>query len=424
MTRDVHAEIVLVGDELLKGERRDAHLPWLARRLADAGVRVVRAVVVGDTIDAIAAATREARRRAAVVVVTGGLGPTPDDVTREGFAAAFDRELVFDAGSWAAIEAFFAERGRTPTAANRRQAMVPAGARVLPNPQGTAPGCLLEHDGVVAAMLPGPPRELRPMFTAHVEPVLRERFRAPALRVVTFRTIGIGETDLMERFGGLLAGLRAWRVSSLPSIVGVDIVLTARDAEPGADAEAEAGRVEAALREALGTKLFECGPRPLPRVVHDRLVERGDTLAVAESLTGGLIGARLTDQPGSSAYLLADVVAYANAAKVELLGVAPEALETHGAVSEPVAAAMAHGARRRTGATWGISTTGIAGPTGATPRKPVGLVFLGVAWEGGADVRRVRYRGDRDVVRERAAWGALWMLYDRLAREAVAGRGD
>ncbi len=418
MARSPVAEIVLVGDELLKGERRDAHLPWLARRLADLGVRVARAEVVRDDAGAIADAVRAARSRADVVVVTGGLGPTPDDVTRDGFAAAFDRDLAFDADSWAAIEAFFERYGRTPTEASRRQAMIPRGARALPNTQGTAPGCLLEFDGGLAAMLPGPPRELRPMFTEHVEPVLRERFGAAPLRVETFRTIGIGETDLMARFGEMLEALRAWRVSSLPSITGVDIVLTARDDAPAdADAEGELERVHAALRDGLGTKLYERGPRTLARVVHDRLVERGETLAVAESLTGGMIGAALTDFPGASAYLLADVVAYANEAKVELLGVSRDDLAAHGAVSEPVAAAMAHGARRRTGATWGVSTTGIAGPTGATPTKPVGLVYLGVAWEDGTDVRRVRYRGDRDVVRERAVHGALWMLFDRIARE-------
>jgi len=409
-------ELILVGDELLKGERSDAHLAWLGRALLQSGVRIARAQAVGDTVEAIAEAVRESAARARVVITTGGLGPTTDDITRDGVAAALGLGLAFDAPTWEAIVAFFAARGREASENNRRQAMFPEGARILGNAQGTAPGFAVESRDLTVFVLPGPPLEMRPIFEAAVRARVAEIFGREPLRVETFRTTGIGESQMVSTLGEAIEKADGYVVSFLPSLVGVDVVLTqAPGAAADAPLESEAARVEKLLRDHLGAKLYEHGERSLAGVVHDLLVRRRETLGVAESLTGGSIGQTLTDIPGASAYFLAGAVTYSDASKRAMLGVAEETLARYGAVSEETCTEMAHGIRRSAGATYGIATTGIAGPTGGTAKKPVGLCYLGLAWEGGCHVKRVRYHGERDAVRRRAAHGALWLLYDHLA---------
>jgi nicotinamide-nucleotide amidase len=283
------------------------------------------------------------------------------------------------------------------------------------NMRGTAPGFALETRGTTTFVLPGPPHELRRMFERDVAPRLAAVVDRPPLRVETFRTFGIGESQLMERVGETLEGVVHFAVSSLPWISGVDIILTARpDADEG-NLDAEAARVESVLTEALGTKLYEHGQRSLAEVTGARLAARGETVAAAESLTGGLIGTLFTDVPGSSRYVLADVVAYSNASKTAFTGVDDASIARDGAVSEAVCRQMAEGVRRRCGADWALSTTGIAGPTGGSPDKPVGLVYLGLAWDGGCEVKRRVFAGERGDVRMKSAAGAIWMLYDRLA---------
>jgi nicotinamide-nucleotide amidase len=408
-------EIVLVGDELLKGERTDAHASYLGRELGRCGVRVARAHVVGDSIDSIAAVVGDRFPRTRVLIVTGGLGPTPDDITREGVAKALGLRLEFHEPSWEAIEKFFAERGRSATDVNRQQAMLPAGSVVISNELGTAPGFVVDRDDTTVFVLPGPPAEVRPMVESGVLPRIRDVFRREPVRVETFRTIGVGESKIREIIGHKLDAIAAFAVSSLPSRYGVDIVLTER---PGTDdrplLDIEADGFERDLRDTVGNYFYERGERSLFEVVHDILVTRGETLAAAESLTGGWIGKRFTDIPGSSAYLLCDVVAYADDAKVEFLDVRRETLAEYGAVSEETCTEMAHGIRHRTGATYGLATTGIAGPAGGTPKKPVGLTYIGVSWDGGGLVKRQVYRGARDDVRQRASHGAVWLLFDRL----------
>lgn len=412
------AEVIVVGDEILKGERHDAHIAWLGRALARYGARVNAAAVVGDDEDAIASAVRDRLGRVRVLIVTGGLGPTPDDVTRDGVARGLGRDLEFDEASWAAITAFFAERGRIATENNRRQAHFPAGADVLGNARGTAPGFAAEAQGTTTFVVPGPPHEMQRMFEHEVAPRMSAIFNRPPLRVETFRTFGVGESQLMEWFEDLLGGVEAYRVSSLPWITGVDIILTARPGASEAALDTEAEEVAAGLADRLGTKLYEHGIRALAEVVGAELARRRETVAVAESLTGGMIATLLTDHAGASTYLLADVVAYSNASKHDLLGVDPALVEAYGAVSEPVCRAMAEGARARTGATWALSTTGIAGPTGATPDKPLGLTWIGLAGVGQTKVKRRVFAGERHDVRRKSAYGALWMLYDRLMRPA------
>ena len=411
-------EVILVGDELLRGQRGDEHLAFLGREVRALGARVSRAHTVSDDVAAIAGLVRERLPRTRALILTGGLGPTADDVTREGVAEALDLGLEFDEPTWAWIREFFAARGRTPTDANRRQAHFPAGSEIFANARGTAPGFAVTAGDAVVFVLPGPPPELQPMAREFVFPRLARLFDLPPLRVETFRTIGVGESQLVEMLGDAAAGLGAFTVSWLPTVAGVDVVLTARRGAEAAAMDAEAERLHARLGEALGTRYFERGERPIAGVVGDLLAARGETLSAAESLTGGTVARLVTAHPGASAYFLAGVVAYADEAKRELLGVRAETLGQYGAVSEETCTEMAHGIRRRSRSTYGVATTGIAGPTGATPHKPVGLTFMGVAWEGGVQVKRVIYPGDRSAVRDRAAHGALWLLYDHLRRHA------
>ncbi len=415
MTRH-DVEVLLIGNELLRGERRDAHLAFVGQAVQRAGVKVDECRAVGDTVDTIAAAVRERLPRTRVLVVTGGLGPTDDDVTREGIAEAVGAPLEFREDTWRQIEAFMSARGRTPTEANRRQAHFPRGAEILANSLGTAPGFALESEGAHVFVLPGPPPELQPMFDALVMPRLLALFERAPLRVETFRTIGVAESQLFEWLGPTTFALTAYSVSWLPSIAGVDVVLTQKRDAPPASLDPEAQTMHARMQEVLGTKYYERGTRPLALVVGEALRARRESVAVAESLTGGTVARLLTEHAGSSDYFLASAVTYSNESKSALIGVRPETIEQFGAVSEETCTEMAHGARRKVGATYGVATTGVAGPGGGTPHKPVGLVFIGVAWDGGSQIKRVIHAGDRSAIRDRAAHGALWLLHDRLSR--------
>ena len=410
------AEVLLVGNELLRGERRDAHLAFVAQAMQRTGVRIAECHCVGDDIHAIAEKLRERMVRTRVLVVTGGLGPTDDDVTREGVAEAVNQPLEFRDEQWSHIATFMAARGRTATEANRRQAHFPRDSEVLANPFGTAPGFALEYEGAHVFVLPGPPPELQPMLQALVVPRVSQLFTRPPLRVETFRTIGIAESQLFEMLGDTTFALRAYSVSWLPSIAGVDVVLTQKaDADAGALPD-EAENMHTRMQEALGSKYYERGMRPLALVTSDALRQRNESVSVAESLTGGSIARLFTEHAGSSDVFLASAVTYSDQSKISLLGVRADTIEQFGAVSEETCTEMAHGIRRRVNATYGVATTGIAGPGGGSPQKPVGLVFVGVAWEGGSQIKRVMYAGDRAVIRDRAAHGALWLLHDRLAR--------
>lgn len=408
-------EVIVVGDEILKGDRPDAHLSFIANRLIGCGVRVASAAVVGDDIDSIAGAVASAAKSARVVILTGGLGPTPDDITRLGVAKVFELELEFHEPSWQAIQKFFTERGFTAADVNRQQAEFPAGSDVMPNPLGTAPGFCLERPENTVFVMPGPSIEVHRMFEESVVPRIEAIFGRDPVRIETFRTIGVGESHLRTILGEELDAIESYAVSYIPSRIAVDVVLTAKAESAGSELlDTEADRIDQQLREKTGNKFFERGRRSLFGVVHDRLIKRGETLAVAESLTGGWIGKQFTDLPGSSDCFLADIVAYSNEAKIEFLGVNAETLETFGAVSDEVCTEMAHGVRHRTGATYGLATTGIAGPTGATPQKPLGLTFIGVSWDGGCTVKRLVYSGTRDDVRQRACNGVVWLLFDYL----------
>ena len=415
-------ELITIGDELLLGFTIDTNAAHLARELAAVGVQVVRRATVGDAAGDIATAVREALDRTGAVITTGGLGPTSDDMTKPAIAAVFGAEMVFDEGIWAGLRALWASRGWAgePPEANRAQAMVPRGARVLTNRHGSAPGIWLEDDrGRWVAMLPGVPREMRGMLADELLPVIRSRAASAGgagevLVSRTLRTTGIAESALAERLGELARAVEGLPLASLPGPDGVDLRVTARGLDAAA-ARDTLDRAIAALGGRVGPFAYGTDGADLAAVVLDGARARRHRIAVAESCTGGMLGARLTAVPGSSDVMVGGVIAYANEIKVALLGVPDAAIRAHGAVSEPVVRAMASGARRATGAEIGIGITGVAGPGGGTPDKPVGTVWIGVDVLGAVDARRATMVGDRDEVRRRAAQAALEMVRRALS---------
>ncbi|MHB1862635.1 MAG: competence/damage-inducible protein A [Gemmatimonadaceae bacterium] len=403
-------ELVTIGDELLLGFTVDTNAAHLARELAAIGVEIDRRTTVGDTAEAIAAAVRDGLDRAGAVITTGGLGPTSDDLTKPAIAALFGREMVFDEEHFAWMAERWRRRfDREIPAANRLQAMIPAGARKLRNQHGSAPGIWLEDDrGRWVAMLPGVPREMRGMLADTLAPMLSERVAGDrVVRSRTLRTTGVAESVLADRVEPV-AGAVGGDVSLayLPNVDGVDLRVTVRGL-PAADADRLLESAAAQLRAVVGPDVYGEGTADLAAVVLDACRGRGLSIGVGESCTGGLLGERLTNIPGSSDVFVGGVIAYANEIKTSLLGVPAAMIREHGAVSEPVVRAMATGARHRTGAEVGIGITGVAGPDGGTPEKPVGTVWVGVDLAG--EVRSVLLHswGDRQEVRQRAAQAAL-----------------
>ena len=411
-------ELINTGSELMLGRVLNTHQQWLCRQLADLGYIVNRQVAVADTADDIERAVREALGRADFILTTGGLGPTSDDITRDRIAALLGLKLSEDPAIVAHVESFFAKRNRPMPLSTRVQAMVPDGALVLGNAHGTAPGLALHvspnpfrPDGRPSwlVMLPGPPRELRPMFTNQVAPLLKEQLPLDADFVCrTLRTVGIGESYLEERIAGPLKPLTdaGLELGYCAHTGAVDVRFVARGC--GADADvAEAARIVYAL---AGEHIFGEGDDELERVLVRRLTERKQTLALAESCTGGFIANRVTNVPGASAVLLAGLVTYSNAAKQAFLGVRAETLAAHGAVSEAVAREMAEGCRARTGADFALGVTGIAGPGGGTPEKPVGTVFIALASAAGTKVINPVNRYDRETFKYLTSLQALELL--------------
>ncbi|MSR36834.1 MAG: CinA family nicotinamide mononucleotide deamidase-related protein [Gemmatimonadetes bacterium] len=411
----IRTVVVTVGDELLLGDTVDSNAARIGRALAELGAPVTRRETVGDEAQAIQAAVGRALADGDLVIVTGGLGPTPDDLTREAVARLLGRPLRLDPDVEAALRARYRAAGyRDFPETNLRQAMVPAGGRVLPNERGTAPGLALEREGRWVVLLQGVPRELEGMLAGPVADLVREvfvgRLRPPVHR--RLRTTGIAESKLAERVEELLPPERGpVRLAYLPSLRGVDLRFTVAGDVEHEEASGWLDRMEGAL-SGLSGHLFPGAD--LVEAVALELERSGRTLAVAESCTGGLIAMRLTDRSGSSRWFLGGVVAYADRAKVEQLGVPAETIAQAGAVSEEVARALAEGARRAFGADTGIGITGIAGPTGGTPEKPVGTVWYAVAVGERVDAEHRRFMGDREAVRERSAQAALNLLYRTL----------
>jgi nicotinamide-nucleotide amidase len=407
------AEIIAVGSELLTPFRTDTNSLWLTERLNTVGVEVKLKTIVGDDDARLEETIRDALKRSGIVVLTGGLGPTEDDITRKIAARSLGRRLLLDEKVLEEIRTKFLRWGRKMPEINARQAMVVEGAEVLPNPNGSAPGMYLEHEGRVVVLLPGPPREMKPMFDTNVLPKLSER--AGAVRVVrrVLRVAGLGESAVDERIAPVYTQYRNPQTTILFTNTDIEIHLTAQaKTEPEAELllDGLAGQIE----ERLGEAVFAFRGETMEEVVGLRLAVGGFTLATAESCTGGLIAHRLTEVPGSSTYFMEGVVTYSNEAKTRLLGVPAELIESRGAVSAEVAEAMAEGVKRRAGTDFGLSVTGVAGPGGGTEEKPVGLVYVALADDAHTEHRRLMLPGDRHLIRWRASQFALDLLRRRL----------
>jgi nicotinamide-nucleotide amidase len=412
-------ELLAIGNELLLGATTDTNSAWIARRLAEEGIAVARKTTVGDDVALIRDALDAALARRPVVICTGGLGPTPDDLTRLAVAELYGRAIVVDEAWVGVLRERYRSRGIEMPAINRVQGELPEGATLLPNDRGTAPGIALADPALgLTILLPGVPSEMRGLMEGHVLPLLHARLQ-PGGRVESrlLRTAGISEAALAERIGDVAAAVRPpVALAYLPQTTGVDLRVTWPDADP--DAGPRASRLLRDLEARLGGLIYAQDETDLAAVVGALLTRNGLTLALAESCTGGLLGKRLTDPAGASSFMLAGFITYANEVKRDLLGVTTATLAMHGAVSERCAQEMAAGARRTGAADVGVSITGVAGPSGGSEETPVGTVWIGVAFSDAVHARRFHFAGDRGEIRERSAQAALDTLRRLLLERA------
>ncbi|MDQ7040584.1 MAG: competence/damage-inducible protein A [Rhodothermus sp.] len=414
------AVLLTIGDELLTGVTINTNAAWLGAELTARGITVERIEVVGDHPEAICQALRRARAEAAVVIICGGLGPTHDDRTREALASCMSRPLRLQSELLAQIEAYFRQRGRPMPERNRVQALIPEGFVPLPNPVGTAPGLWLQDKAGIVVVLPGVPHELQTLMREVVLPRLEQLPGRPAVRQQILVTAGIGESDLQQRLAGIEALLSdTMQLAYLPDPYGVRLRLTVR-APSDEQARQHIEKLVRFIRERIGSHLVSTNEERLEVVVGQMLRRLNATMAVAESCTGGHLADCLTNVSGASAYFRGGVVAYDNAVKVAVLGVDPDVLAREGAVSEAVAVQMACGVRERLGAHLALATTGIAGPTGGTPDKPVGTVWIGLADAHTAFARRYYLPDDRQRFKQRATAAALDLLRRHLLQKMIS----
>jgi nicotinamide-nucleotide amidase len=415
------AEIIAVGSELLTPYRLDTNSLFLTDELNQLGIRVVYKNVVGDSLDDMRTCFAIAVLRADLIVASGGLGPTDDDRTRDAIAEVLSRKLQLNHEVLEKIKERFRRYNRTMPEINARQAMVPEGAAILPNSRGTAPGLWLEHEGHIVVLLPGVPIELRSIFETEVKPRLARLNHDERLFTRDLRITGLPESEVEQRVRPLYELYPDTDTTILAAPTGIQLHprIWSRDA---AKAEKLLDEIVDRMALALGENLFSTHGETLEEVVARVLVENHATIAVAESCTGGMLAERLTNVPGSSNYFLGGVVCYSNELKTAFVDVPAASIESKGAVSSEVALALASGIRRRTGATIGVGITGIAGPTGGTPEKPVGLVHIAIADERGSREHAIRFPGDRERIRLYATQSALDMVRRYFLYPAV-GRG-
>lgn len=417
---DMIAEIVAIGTELLMGQILDADAQYLSRRLQSLGISVYHHQTVGDNPQRMRDALSLALSRSDVVITTGGLGPTQDDISKEIAAELLGLEMAFDEPSWQAIQGYFARMGRVCPENNKRQAMFAKGCAILDNACGTAPGCLIEQDGKMVVQLPGPPHEMAEMFDRHVYKLLAER-TGGCIASRYIRIYGLGESQVAQMCAGYIESDGEVSVAPYCQLGECQLRVTARGDSEEAALDKVLPVVDA-LCAILGESVYavlDTSSGSMEEIAGRALVEHGLTVATAESCTGGLVAARLVNYPGISSALHEAHVTYANEAKVKYCGVRPETLAAHGAVSEETAREMAEGLRERSGADIAAATTGIAGPGGGTKEKPVGLVYVACADRHGTRVERLQLTGNRERVRSLAALRALDMI-----RRAAIGYGN
>jgi nicotinamide-nucleotide amidase len=407
------AEIIAVGSELLTPFHLDTNSLYITKKLNALGIEVRFKTVVGDHPEHLAEVFRAALGRSPLIILVGGLGPTEDDISRQVVAEVLERPLREVTEIRQSIQERFARSGRPMPENNARQALVPERAEWLENRHGTAPGLWIEHDDRIIVLLPGPPRELEPMFDACCLLRLARFATSEQIKTRVYKVVGLPESEVDQRAAPIYRAYQNPTTTILATPGAIEIHLRARAASEN-EAEAMLAELGDKIELALGDHVFSTKGESLEEVVGMYLVMRQKTVAVAESCTGGLVAERLTCIPGSSNFFLGGVICYSNDLKTKLAGVPPALMEAHGAVSKPVAQALAEGIRARTGASVGIGITGIAGPSGGSPEKPVGLVFIALADERGTQVREFRFPGPRERIRLLASQMALEMIRRRI----------
>lgn len=407
------AEILAVGTEILLGDIVNTNAHYLSQRLANLGISVYYQTVVGDNEERLLKAYELAFKRADLVIATGGLGPTKDDLTKEIGAKYFGKAMYLHVESYKHIKEFFDRLNRPISEGNKKQAIMPEGALILPNPNGTAPGCIIEEGSKVLVMLPGPPKEMEPMFEASVVPYL-DKFSDGVIVSKVVRVVGLGESAMAEKVLDLIENQTNPTVAPYAKDNESILRITAKG-NTIKDAEALIMPIEEEIRKRIGEDIYAEGETSLSEVVGEMLVRSNLTIGTAESCTGGLLSGTLINYPGISSVFLEGVVTYSNEAKIKRLGVKAETLESFGAVSEETAAEMAEGIARAAGTDIGISVTGVAGPGGGTLEKPVGLIYIGLYFKGKVKVKKLSCNGDRQKVRNKTVVAAL----DLLRREIL-----
>lgn len=409
----MNAEIIAVGTELLLGQILNTNAQYLSKRLSELGIDVYYQTVVGDNAARLTEALECAFSRSAAVFITGGLGPTADDLTKETVSEYFGLKLILDEGSLSAMEQYFKNICRPMPLGNKKQAMIPEGAFILKNDAGTAPGCIIEKGGRYACLLPGPPKELVPMFENYARPYFK-KFEGGGIYSRVLRVFGMGESEVGERLADMAKSLKNPTLAPYAKEGEVTVRVTAKAIDEG-DANALIAPIDREIRKRLGDVVYGYGDdESLCGVVCKMLQERSMTLATAESCTGGLLAKNITDVAGASKIFEQGIVVYSNTAKIKYLGVSPESLNEHGAVSAQVAREMARGMRAAANSDIAIGITGIAGPGGGSAQKPVGLVYIALAHGGGAEDLRLNLSGSRERIRERAALYAFDMIRRHL----------
>ncbi|MFH1009868.1 MAG: competence/damage-inducible protein A [bacterium] len=410
-------EIITIGNELLSGQVVNGNAAFLGRTLVEIGIPVRWSSVVADDIAEIQAALSQSLKRASVVILSGGLGPTPDDVTKEAVANFFGLELALREDLLEAVKARFASFGRTMPEVSRNQAVFPRSAEVIANPLGTAPGMHIAREGREIFVLPGVPHELEAMMESHVLPRLQENLQATPIPSKILQTTGIGESLILERLRDMPHIHELVELAFLPSPMGVTLHLTAKSDDPY-EAEAQLAEAEGLVREGIGEFVYAVGRQSLAEVIARILRNRHKTVAIAESCTGGLVAHTFTNIPGSSNFFERAFVTYSNRSKTELLDVPQALIEEHGAVSEEVARAMAEGVQRKAKTDYGLATTGIAGPDGGTLEKPVGTVWVAVADARETVAQRTQAAYTREINKMRFAQTLLFLFYKKLMQES------
>jgi nicotinamide-nucleotide amidase len=411
----IKVEIIAVGSELLTPFFQDTNSLYLTQRLNDLGLEVSFKSVTGDLRDNLVQSILTAKSRSQIIFSIGGLGPTEDDMTREAFASALGKELIFKEEILKKIENRFKQRGFLMPTVNKKQSYIIDGSEALENHNGTAPGLWLEIEEQIIVLLPGPPHELKPIFEEEVWPRL-QRFKTQAVERCNLKITGLTESKIETLISNLYPENPAIKVTPLAYPGQIDLHLSSSSTCESNDAKARIRGLELKIRDRLGENIFTSSDEELEEVVGKMLRKKKMTLAVAESCTGGYLGHRITNVSGSSEYFLQGVQVYSNQSKIKLLHIPPEMLEKYGAVSEEVGRAMAENIKAESESDFGLGITGIAGPTGGSPDKPVGLVYISLAWDLGSEVRRNVFLGDRRAVKFQSSQKALDMLRRHLLK--------